>query len=870
MIGQTLSHFRIVEWIGSGGMGDVYLVRDTELNRDVALKVLPAEATASEEQRERFKREARAVAALNHPNIVTVHSVEQADGFHFITMELVRGKTVRELLPADGFPLERFLEIALPLVDAVDAAHRHGITHRDLKPANIMVSEDGRVKVLDFGLAKARVVEEIDTEQATMARTQEGRIVGTPHYMSPEQAEGRSLDHRSDIFSLGTVLYEMITGEKPFHGGTPLSVLSAIVKDTPRSASEIHAAVPARLGRILEHALAKDPEQRYQSASELHGALNELRSGATAVGGGRRAGIGSLPPRIAGALGVATAAACVYLLWSVFAEPPRSPAPLAGVFTQMTTQPGREHYPSLSPDGEFIVYTGGSSTQNTDIYRRRIDGETTFNLTEESVDNDTQAAFSPDGAHIAFRSDRDGGGIFVMGATGESVARLTDFGYYPDWSPDGRQVVFASSSFFAPQSSRPPSELWKADVASGETKLLAGADAIQPSWSPNGDRIAFWSISDDGRRDVWTIAGDGGTPTPVTQDDSVDWSPKWSHDGEYLIFSSDRGGSMNLWRVPIDEASGEPLAQPEPVTTPATYAGYVSVSRDGSRWVYMSAYGTANLESIAFDALEGRVEGSRISITEGSNYVDYFDTSPADDSIVFTTASPHQDVFVMNRDGTGRRRLTEDAFQARAVSWSPDGRRIAFSSNRSGANGIWTIDPNGRGSELLVETAGATTSLAWSPDGNRIAYCVQSEGSYVFEPGAAEAAPIAVGRRRAGDPRFKATSWRPDGSGLAGTWQTGKSERGLAIYEFATEEFAEVADIGRDPLWLHDGRRLIYWERDKLFLLDVESGQHRELLTRPNTLGLQALALSRDNRTIYFSPAVVESDIWLLTLEATP
>jgi len=870
MIGQTLSHFRITEKIGSGGMGDVYLARDTELNRDVALKLLPTETAASEENRDRFKREARAVAALNHPNIVTVHSVEQADGIHFITMELVHGKTLGQLLPADGFPLERFLELALPLVDAVVAAHRHGITHRDLKPANIMVGEDGRVKVLDFGLAKAPSVEEIDPEQATMAKTREGSIVGTPHYMSPEQAEGRSVDHRSDIFSLGTVLYEMITGEKPFRGDTPLSVLSAIIKDTPRPVSELRSALPAPLGGILERALTKDRDHRYQSTSELRDDLMELQSGTTHAIGGEKASMGSLPPLVAGAVGVAMAAAGIYLAWSVFGETDRPPTPMVGVFTQITTRSGREGSPSLSPNGEFIVYAGGRDSDNADIYRRRIDGETAFNLTKDSIDHDYQPAFSPNGERIAFRSDRDGGGIFVMGATGESSTRLTESGYYPDWSPDGRQVVFASSYFFAAPSNRPPSELWKVDVASGETEFLAGADAIQPSWSPNGHRIAFWSIANDGRRDVWTIPSEGGTPTPVTQDDSMDWSPKWSHDGEYLFFASDRGGSMNLWRVPIDEASGEPLAQPEPVTTPATYAGYVSVSYDGRRLAYTSSQGAANLESIDFNPLEGEVQGSRISITEGFNYIDYFETSPGDDWIVFTTAIPQQDIYVMNRDGTGRRRLTDDAFQARAVSWSPDGRRIALATNRGGTHGIWSLDPNGRSLEQLIETPAAVTSIAWSPDGTRIAYYLQGETSYVFEPGVADAAPIAVRRPGAGDRRFKANSWCPDGSCLAGTWQTGSTESGVAVYVFESKEYLELSDIGRDPLWLNDGRRLIFWQRDKLFLLDAESRQHRELLTRPNTPGLQTLALARDNGTIYFSPVVVESDVWLLTIDGNP
>jgi serine/threonine-protein kinase len=228
--------------------GEVYLAEDTELDRKVALKVLPAELAESTERRARFKREAKAIAALNHPNIVTVYSVEEAGDVHFITMELVRGKTLTELLPEKGFTLEEFLEIAVPLADAVAAAHQQRITHRDLKPDNMMLGDDGRIKVLDFGLAKgapgvAMEVSELETE----AKTQEGAIVGTLYYMSPEQAQGKDVDARSDIFSLGVVFYEMLTGRRPFRGENPAEILSSIIKDTPQSTSELNPAVPRDL-----------------------------------------------------------------------------------------------------------------------------------------------------------------------------------------------------------------------------------------------------------------------------------------------------------------------------------------------------------------------------------------------------------------------------------------------------------------------------------------------------------------------------------------------------------------------------------------------------------------------------------------------
>ena len=280
MIGKTLAHYEIVEKIGAGGMGEVYRALDSKLGREVAVKVLPPEFAADPERLMRFEREARAVAALSHPNIVVVHSVEEADGLHFLTMEFVRGESLDRVMPASGLPLDRFLALGVSLADAVDAAHRGGITHRDLKPANVMVDHQGRPKVLDFGLAKLIEAESLDEAAATSLQssaTREGRILGTAAYMSPEQAEGKAVDHRSDIFSLGTMLYEMATGQRPFRGDSHISTLAAVLRDEPRPVTEIRGLLPERLDPIIRRCLRKDVESRYQSAADLRNDLREIR-----------------------------------------------------------------------------------------------------------------------------------------------------------------------------------------------------------------------------------------------------------------------------------------------------------------------------------------------------------------------------------------------------------------------------------------------------------------------------------------------------------------------------------------------------------------------------------------------------------------
>ena len=278
--GSRLGLYEVLSPIGAGGMGEVYRARDTKLGREIAIKVLPEVFAQDNERRKRFDREAQSIAALNHPNIVHVYSVEEAEGVHFITMELVEGKTLAEILPKNGFPLDRFFEMAVPLAEAFAAAHEKGITHRDLKPQNVMVSDEGRVKVLDFGLAKTAkglTGEGSTSELPTETKTQEGAIVGTLSYMSPEQAQGKAIDARSDIFSLGIIFHEMLTGRRPFGGETPAETMSSIIKDSPPSVVEARPETPRELTRLVGRCLAKDPSRRIQTAIDVRNELEESR-----------------------------------------------------------------------------------------------------------------------------------------------------------------------------------------------------------------------------------------------------------------------------------------------------------------------------------------------------------------------------------------------------------------------------------------------------------------------------------------------------------------------------------------------------------------------------------------------------------------
>ncbi len=888
MIGRTLSHYRILSEISRGGMGIVYCALDLNLDRKVALKVLPSEMAENAERRARFEREAKAVAALDHPNIVTIYSVEEAEGVHFYTMQLVKGKTITELIPKKGLPLKKFFEIAIPLADAVSAAHDQGIVHRDLKPDNLMVGDDGRLKILDFGLAKLKLghAEDGASELPTQSATAEGRILGTVAYMSPEQAEGKSIDHRSDIFSIGIILYEMATGERPFKGDTAASVLSSIIKDTPDPATEVNPTLPRDLGRIIRRCLGKFPGKRFQTAIDLKNELEELKQERDS----REVVEGAIatPPSpekkwtLAAAFVAVTIVAVIgtYLLIGPDREiSDATPAPIEGTFARLTSQAGQELFPSLSPDGSFVVYASAVSG-NWDIYLQRVGGENAMNLTENSTDDDTHPTFSPDGERIAFRSERDGGGLFLMGATGESVRRLTDFGFNPAWSPDGKKVVFATEGF-KKEVRLTTSQIWTVDVENGETSLISERDGMQPNWSPSGNRIAYWSLEDasgnrTAQRNIWTASVTGGEAVPITDDTYVDWSPVWSSDGTYLYFASDRGGSMNIWRVRVDGESGNLLGAPAAVTTGGSGSRpQLALSRDMRRMAYVEEQEANNLWKVELEPQTATVAGAPIQITTGSKLSKTPGLSPNGQRVVFQLA-PEEDLVVIRSDGTDYRRLTQDAHRNRVPRWSPDGQRIVFYSDRSGSYEIWTIKPDGSDLKQLTNTPGQSINYpSWSPDGSQIAFYNRSEGqSYIFDPNKpwAEQSPSPLPPYGEETDRFEVVSWSPDGWGLAGIGSSATEKPPeVVVYSFESNEYQRLATTsGGAPtqLWLPDGRSLLYPCHGKICSVNRVSGLVREVFSVPETSGAisPAFSLSRDGRWICYTHVEETADIWMLTL----
>src|SRR5688572_2648011 len=545
-------------------MGEVYRARDPRLQREVAIKVLPREFSQDAERLRRFEQEARSASALNHPNILAVYDVGTHEAAPFLVSELLEGESLRERLTESGLPVRKAVEIAGQIARGLAAAHEKGIVHRDLKPENVFLIKDGRVKILDFGLAKLTRPETSESKLAVAptqgASTDAGVVLGTVGYMAPEQVRGLPADHRADLFALGAILYEMLAGQRAFHRGSAADTMSAILRDDPPDLETSGRAIPPVLDRIVRHCLEKNPEERYRSAHDLAFDFEALSGSSFA---------GPVPEPAAAAVGRRSRPAPwlwpAGLVLALFAgwllrgwQAPRTAAPPRLHFSQLTDQGGAESFPALSPDGTSFVYEredGG----DFDLFLQRVGGTNPTNLTPHCDQNDGGASFSPDGRFIVYRSMCQGPAILVMGATGESPKRVADFGWGPTWSPDGKEIVLSTQNGLNPFGRGSFGELWAVRLDSGERRLVTRHDAVQPAWSPHGQRIAFWGLKGEtSQRDLWTVAADGSeaerAPVPLLDDAPVDWSPVWSSDGRHVYFGSDRGGTMSLWRLPVDEA----------------------------------------------------------------------------------------------------------------------------------------------------------------------------------------------------------------------------------------------------------------------------------------------------------------------------
>jgi serine/threonine-protein kinase len=728
LIGRQLSHFRINAELGSGAMGVVYRAEDTTLGRDVALKVLPEEMAADPERLERFKREAQAIAALNHPNIVTIHSVEEADGVNLLTMELVEGKSLDQVLPLGGFELDRLFPLAIQIADALAAAHEKGIVHRDLKPANVMVTDEGRVKVLDFGLAKLAEAE--DEAEETQLMTQAGMVLGTVPYMSPEGVQGQPVDHRSDIFSLGILLYEMATGQRPFQGDSPASVISALLKDQLPPVTEMRADLPNHLGRIVRRCLEKGPARRYQSAREIQLELEGLESEvklAASVATSPPDGIGvteAFPAtsvsttattrsrsigRWAGfiaavAVAGALAAVVTFMMVAGNSEPTPSPAVHAEISLPSDAELGfglaalgvDSNLLALSPDGTLLVYVGNSPGGGSQLYRRDLTG---FDppAAIPGTEGAHHAFFSPDGSSLGFVTADKLKRVAPNGDDLQTIAPVTTV-VRGQWIEDGTIYL---SAYQGRRVQRVPA---------------TGGGRLEELYV-NRDMVFLEVLSEGGSALVMLREGISTDYADIALLDLENFETRTILEGGYdarligldqLVFA--RGG--NLFAVPFDaeegQVTGEPVTVLREVVMDAVIGQAQFAFSDSGTMVFVrgpevSRGGVARIDR----------DGTQEFLEVPENTYGAFDLDPDDRKLAIHVADVES--YVWTYDIPSGRGTRLPGRRTGWPVWSNDGEMVGFSDE---SNDSLRIEPVGEseGFPLSFPIPGSVGISSWSPD----------------------------------------------------------------------------------------------------------------------------------------------------------
>jgi Tol biopolymer transport system component len=873
--GLKLGPYEILSPLGTGGMGEVYRARDPRLDREVAIKVLHADALADPTRRARFVQEARAASTLNHPNIVTIHEIESDGDVDFIVMELVPGRTLDALIPKSGMRLNEAVRVAIPIADALAAAHAKGIVHRDLKPGNVMVTADGSVKVLDFGLA--RLLRTSDPDDGTTRldspsnATHPGTVAGTPAYMSPEQASGGAVDARSDIFSFGSVLYEMVTGSRPFPGASSAEIVAAVLKDQPNPPSEAARDVPKELDRIILRCLRKEPRRRFQSMGDVRVELEEVKeesdsnlsSPSVQAAQARRA---SRRWMAAGAIAVLVlglgAGAFYWRRHNGVAPPP--------ALVQLTTE--REAGAgSFSPDGTQIVYDSyGEKGENRDIWLRIVGQVEARRLTTDP-EADSFPSWSPDGQQIAFYHHDVGPSgrrrrVFVISPLGGPPRKVSDFEAYaggPAWTNDGRWLAVAKARVGEAR----PGGIYLVPVAGGEPRAITSPAAPAfdryPALSPDGRMLAYsrcegaegFPACDVYVADLAPDSTPNGAARRLTNQRLNSSGLTWTRDGRAVVYSA---GDV-MWRMTLEGgAAPERLELGGPGYSPAVSRNrdrlafvrsrsdldLYSFTPDGTPTLLLESSSSERKPAYSPDGKQIAFESDRSGKTEiwradadGSNPTQVTRGpgrwqgtprwSPDGGTIVFDAQGEdgHADIWTISVSGSDLRQITRDPADDIVPSWSRDGRFIYFSSNRTGDGQVWRTPASGGADEQVTQNGG---TLPFESVDGRTLYYLKSGGNL---PGVLRARPTAGGADTAILP-------------CAGPWGWAVAPGGIFHLECGTP----AAAMSRWPILRH-------W--------DAATGEDHVVTTLEGT-GLNGLSAAPDGHGIVYGGAKGSSDLMMI------
>jgi serine/threonine protein kinase/dipeptidyl aminopeptidase/acylaminoacyl peptidase len=908
--GATLTRYRVIDKIGAGGMGEVYRAQDIELGRPVALKFLTSDVSQHPNRLKRFILEAKAASALNHPNILTVYEIGRVDDDTFIATEFVEGLTLRQHLRLHRLKLVEVLDIATQIASALVAAHAAGIVHRDIKPENIMVRKDGIVKLLDFGLAKLTEREESGSglEATTMAlvNTEPGSVLGTATYMSPEQAAGRDVDPRSDIWSLGVVLYEMVAAHPPFEGASKSHIIVAIMDHDPVPLRQFAPEVPEALEWIIAEALTKDPDERCQTAKELLGKLKRLkqraeagvlptspseldrsispqhsfattlaREGASTLNETIKSTAGNLSATQAASsgvtapgnrkfqlaalvLGLIVVAAGGFGLYKLFTRPKEfGPARMTALTTGgKINDEDINGQVSISPDGKYVVCAANDAKQQASLWLRQISTNSLVRIVPPETGGYLATTFSPDGELVYYVATLERNKfvptLYRVPVLGGTPAKVLDRVFSAiAFSRDGKQFAFVRTN-------QQDTALMVANSdGSGEPRSIAvlkqpnGFSTSGPSWSPDEKRIAsgMFNASGAGYSTVVEVPVEGGEPRPIG---SEKWASVgrllWLNDGSGLIMTAQPESSSigtQVWFLPYN---GGPARR---ITNDLNGYGEVSLGLTSDSGT-VATIQQVNASSI-WITTPGEDE-SRARQVLKTNLPETVAWSPDGKIVYASRTGENWDLWMANNDGSESKQLTADSFIDQQPTVSPDGRYVVFQSNRSGARNIWRIDADGSNPKQLTQGNFVDASPVVSPDGQFVVFMSLRSGTWtIWKVGIDGGAPVQLTNRSSEFPSIS-----PDGKSISYfyTDEQANNQPKLAVIAFEGGGPVRTIDLPRSvsPIafaWMPDGKSIAYLDNSS-GILNVWSqpldGGTPKQLTNYKSEFVTSFAISRDSK----------------------
>ncbi|MDT4968287.1 MAG: eukaryotic-like serine/threonine-protein kinase [Acidobacteriota bacterium] len=935
LVGQQISHYRILATLGIGGMGEVYLAQDTKLGRKIALKLLPAAFTKDVDRLHRFQQEARTASALNHPNILTIYEIGEEQGKHYIATELIEGQTLRERLADSGVELPLVLDIISQVASALAKAHDVGIVHRDIKPENIMVNSDGYVKVLDFGLAKLSEskARSRDLEAPTRMRgnTLPGTVMGTVNYMSPEQARGLDVDERTDIWSMGVVLYEMLAGTPPFKGATPTDVTVAILEREPVSLIALSETVPAELDWIVKKALRKDREERYQTVRELLGDLrgvkqqvefearleqsapqprelaadaindreahkritdeairtDEIREAraTTSVQPAPMSSTGGKRWPLLALIAIALVAAATFGIYKLARRNQAQNAsadqnkvtegPTVANIARVTVWSGLDTHPTLSPDGNSVAYSSNHNGSFEIYIKQLTPGGREIQLTADGQGN-FLPAWSPDGQRIAYYS-KQRGGIWIVPTLGGASRQLTDFGSIPKWSHDGTMIAFQSDANpDLGSGSVGSSTIWIVPAQGGAPKQVTKVGKplgghVGPTWSPNGRRIAFVALNFSTQQ-IWSVSVNGDDLRQMTNDAMGKGGyPIYSPDDRGLYFAA---GPI-VWMMPISPENGETTGKPVKVTDMGdSIITNLTISANGKRVAYGAFTLTSNIWSVPVSPRTGEAIGSPQPITnQTSTRNNQPAFSPDGQKIAFMEwlRGGGADIWVADADGKNPVQVTTNTKNL-VPNWFPDGDQIAFVSNRDNHWSIWATSLQSRREHLLFDIGRDIQYARLSPDGKQIVFNLADGGItnlWTVPVAGGQSKQLTFDQELAGFP-----CWSPDGKSIVYQMKRGDDTYLMIVPSNGGESVQLTFGHGRS--WPYtfspDGDKIVFaGERDGVWNVWWVSRSTKQQKQVTNYTKLNSFvrypAWSPLGNQIAYEYAETSGNIWIMDLK---